>query len=120
MAIVRMTQINVIPDNKDAQDHTKKPSYYYKETTSAAGNGDWVLIPNGVEKISVILAAGGVGKIQATNDVAAVNAATTPDDLLDWDNGDISAATESSLVAPVYAIRQVNTSGTNIMTIYAS
>ena len=119
--MAEMTKILIKPENVEIRSHTDKPSYYFKEKLLSASNGEWVLIPNGVEMISIILAApAGGGKIQVTNDYAAVAASTTPEDLLDWDNGAISNTTESSRVSPVYAIRQVNTSGTTTMTIFAS
>jgi len=98
----------------------QKRSYYTKQTVSSAGNGEWIFVPNGVNIISAILEATGSGYVQATNDFEAVKAGTTPNCIDTWVNGTISATTESSMIAPVVAVRAVSTSGIVILCLMAS
>ena len=108
------------PDNDYSFPEAKK-GYYYKETLTSAENGDWILVPIGTKLCSVILGiSSGSGKIEVTNDVDALRSGADPNaiDIVPWDNGTITA-TASSIIQPVYAIRQVNISGTTSLTVVA-
>lgn len=95
--------------------------YFAKETLSAPGNGEWILIPNGSISISAALdAISGSGKVQATLDLEAIRNNTAPSGIVDWTPGSISGAVDSDVLNPAIAVRQVNASGTTILTIVAS
>lgn len=111
MTAVRMSSVGILPDNKDNQNRSNRKTYVYKQTVESAGNGDWIFVPNGVRVISVILEAAGAGRVEATNDFDAVNNDTTADCVTIWENGVISATTQSAMLAPVVAVRAVSTAG---------
>ena len=93
-----------------------KDSYYSKITT-----GDWILIPEGVEIISVVLdSTSASAKIQICNDVEAILSGSTEKGVCDWDNGVVADAISSSVVNIVFAIRMSIISGNPVMLIYAS
>ena len=94
-------------------------AYQAAQTLSSAGNGDWFLVPAGVDYITAILSiTTGTGKIQVSNATIAELEADTAS-AIEWTPGEVSVTTQS-LILPVVAIRVVNTTGTVKMELKAS
>lgn len=93
-------------------------AYEYNGTLTAAGNGEWVLIPNAIGSITIILeVTAGSGYVEVTNDtVYEVKQNTAVG--LGWDDGTVTQTTQS-VVLPVTAIRQVNVTGTTTLKLRA-
>jgi len=92
-------------------------SWYYKETKSSPGNGQWILKPNGTIAMGLMLAVTGSGKVQATNSsIDEIEAGT--EIAFDWPQGIVIINTVDE-VTQVTAIRQVNISGTTILLVTA-
>lgn len=109
-------------DVAPASDNSAKDSYAWevREQLDEPGEGVWFLIPSGCESIQLMLApldGDGSGKIQITMD--KVNSVKYDDPCyIDWDNGIVTETTIEALM-PVTAIRQVNVSGSTILTMRA-
>jgi len=91
---------------------------YKSDALAAPGDGDAVLIPPGSLDVQVtLIPTAGSGKIQATYDPYA-DVLADPDAVnwVDWDAGVVAAITQDSVKGPS-AIRQVNVSGSTVMTI---
>ena len=103
-------------------------AYDYKVTitsTETTKVGEWILIPGGVQSISVTLAPqtpslGTTAKVQTTTDPTyVVQLDTTNTTAIDWDDG-VVGTTVSEVCSPVTAIRLVQTSsGTTTLSIRA-
>ena len=84
-------------------------AYEQEVSLSAISNSDWIVIPEDVNSVAVtlIVAGGGKGKVQATTDsiadVVADNATG-----IDWDFGEVDANTQDVAMPPT-AIRLVQT-----------
>ena len=89
-------------------------SFEYSSTLVNAGEGPWVLVPNGVDSVAVTLAvSAGEGKIQISNDLDSVIRNSIPVSV-DWPLGSVVSTVED-VCSPVSAIRQVNISGTTTL-----
>jgi len=100
------------PDNDHCE--SGKRGWHYTQTLTAATTLDttgWIAIPIGVDVITALLDVSGEGKVQVTNDWTAVKEGTAPAVIIDWDNGSVTADSQSA-IAPVVAVRAFNTSGT--------
>ena len=112
MAIVNMTQAKV-----DKYENNEK-AWEYEDSLAAPSNGNTVLVPAGINGISVTLdITAGSGKIQTTTDLLATVKTGTPV-WIDWPLGVVAADTQD-WVRPVAAIRQVNAAGTTKMKLRA-
>lgn len=93
-------------------------AYESSEALTSAGNGSWIIIPTGIQIISIILNVfAGSGSVQVTNS-PVYEVKTGSPYVLTWDDGVVTSTTQSA-VLPVTAIRQVNTSGTTILELRA-
>lgn len=100
------------------QGESHKHAWEFKEILSSSGNGEWVLIPAGVEGVSETLKiAAGEGKIQRTTSPIA-DIENSIEVAIDWDKGSI-VATDTDVSYPSTAIRQVNVSGTTTLLLRA-
>jgi len=89
-------------------------SFEYSGALGSAGPGPWVLIPNGVDNISVTLSIStGAGKVQISNDLDDIIRNNTPV-AVDWPLGVVTETVEDACNPPS-AIRQVNVSGTTVL-----
>jgi hypothetical protein len=97
-------------------------SYEISVSLSAAGNSDWILVPPDIRRLSITLsvAGGGQGKVQATTDVVDTVKNGTPT-AIDWDYGTVSANTQE-VADPCTAVRLVqdSASGTTQLTLRGS
>lgn len=109
MPIAYMQRVT-IPDYENRIDNK---GFEYQETLTSSGNGDSVIIPDCVSKISVTLeiTGGGSGRIQATTNLLQDVLDDNNVVWIDWDNGVVAASTQDAM-EPATAIRVVNVSGT--------
>ena len=84
----------------------------------APGNGNAVIIPPGSQDIQVaLIPTAGSGKVQLTLDpYEDVIADPDSSNWKDWDSGVVASLTQDSAKGPS-AIRQVNVSGSTVMTV---
>jgi len=103
MAYLKM---NIVPLN--TQDAIKR-AFELTEELSAPGNGDWILVPDEVQNISVT--AQGAGGATARVETTTSSYADVLDDVavaVIWANGEVTDATSDSAF-PCTAIRLVQT-----------
>lgn len=103
-------------DSKNSEEFEK--SYYYEESKNSAGNGIWILKPNGTNGIGITLeVTAGSGKVQATN--SSIDKIIASQEVsYDWPDGTVTGTTVSE-VTQVTAIRQVNYTGTTKLIVSA-
>ena len=102
MSIARMERVPVDGEASEL-------AWQYEDSLSGAGNGAAIIIPDGVNKISVTaIPAGGCSvKVQATTDkINDVEQEKATVDWVDWDIG-LSATTAQDVSDPCTAIRLV-------------
>lgn len=88
-------------------------SFEAHETLNATGNGQWILIPTGVQSVAITLDATlGSGKIQVSSDSLIDIKNNIASKVIDWDAGIVTNALSNDVFFPCTAIRQVNISGT--------
>ena len=88
-------------------------SFETHETLDTPTNGDWILIPTGVQSVAVTLdATSGSGKIQVSSDSLYDITNDTATKVKDWDAGLLTGTLDNDVFFPCTAIRQVNISGT--------
>lgn len=108
---------------QSTQSDIKNPvRFAYNDSKAAAGNGAWVMFPEGVESIGVVLSSTGDGRIEVCFDTDAAINAGTPDaeSIVVWDHGNIGVSKKTSVIMKCAAFRQVNISGTTKMYAVAS
>lgn len=116
MAIKYMTTVDPYSIQKDYRDWE-----YDTGDLASAGNGDTIIIPNGVNIINVVLEiTAGSGKIQTTCNKLADVISDTDVVWLDWPFGTISATAQDSFDGRVTAVRMVNATGTTRLMICAT
>lgn len=77
------------------------------EELEADGNGDAILIPDDIKQIAVtVVPTTATAKVQTTTDPIGVVKSGTGITWVDWDSGEVSAATQD-VCTPVTAIRLV-------------
>lgn len=85
----------------------------YKDQVSTPGNGDWILFPRGSDRVIVILAATGTGRVEGTTaSKADIDADTVVTNEIEvWPHGDISGDKKSVAINGCTAFRAVSVSG---------
>lgn len=90
----------------------EKDEYTAEKTVSlsSVANGDWILVPMGINYLSMTLipTGGGKGKVQFTTDTLAVVKAGTAETAIDWPAGEVAVNTSDRCI-PVTALRLVQT-----------
>lgn len=91
--------------------------FHYKDQLAAPGNGAWVIYPRGANGVTIILNSTGDGRVEATTASRAdIEAGTVgAEEISVWPHGDIGADKKVARLSGVAAFRQVNISGTTIM-----
>lgn len=93
-------------------------AFEYKQELAAAGNGDWILIPDEIQNISVV--AQGAGGATARVETTVSTYADVLDDVaigIAWTAGEITVAT-TDVALPCTAIRLVQTgAGTSLLSV---
>ena len=78
-------------------------AYHYEKTYDTAGNGEWIIAPTDVSKITITL-SGGTAKMQTTtSSINNLNNAVA----IDWGHGEVSTPTQDAIIAPITAFRVV-------------
>lgn len=114
MAVVYMTRVTI----STYEDNVNNQGWEYKDTKASTGNGNSIIIPTCVKKISLTLEmTSGSGKVQTTTSKLADVVGGT-EAWVDWTSGSVSANTRE-VFDPVTAVRLVNTSGTIYLSVRA-
>jgi hypothetical protein len=95
-----------------------KYAWEYQETLSSASEGVAVLVPAGVDNITLsLIVTAGSGKVQYTVSPIA-NVKNNTANWVNWDAGTVSA-TATDAIYPITALKQVNVSGTTRLEVRA-
>ena len=81
----------------------------FEETSelAAAGNGDWILVPDDIRQLVItVVPTTATAKVQTTTDPIAVVKSGTGITAVDWDAGAVSSTTQD-VAYPVTALRLV-------------
>lgn len=86
----------------------KEFAFEAEDSLAAASNGEWILIPKGVRRITVTVVPGGgaTAKIQTSTDSIEIIKSGTGITAVDWDAGAVSSTTQD-VAYPVTAMRLV-------------
>lgn len=100
-------------------------SFAQRETLIGAGYGDTYVLPDSCGKMNsfrLLLSAIGTGDSGAIELSISSKAAVLSGQgiFFVWDTGTVTGHTNTEVIAPVTAIRQVNYSGTTIMEVFVS
>ena len=114
-----MPTVNMLPASINTQNPTLI-AFEYKQELIAAGNGDWIIIPDEIQNISVTAQASGgaTARVETVTDPISdvANNIVTP---VIWDAGEVTLAV-SDTAFPCTAIRLVQTNaGSSKLTVRA-
>lgn len=97
----------------------RKEAFQYSETLASPGNGKWILRPAAKFIMSAILKPEtGSGYIEVVIDELEKIENDTADNIMTWPEGIVTGITQGTFTN-VKALRQVNVSGTTILTVEA-
>jgi len=115
MAVEYMTAVDPYNTQKDIIGYE-----YDSGDVAAAGNGNWIIIPDNIRSVNAVLEiTAGEGKLQTTKNKIADVIAGTDIVAIDWKLGSVIATAEDEHTGRVTAIRMVNISGTTRMLLNA-
>jgi hypothetical protein len=117
MAVVKMIRAS----QGYGQDNNNKVAFEYQKTVSALAADDSILIPQDVQNLNVqvVVASGGQGKVQYTNDKVEEVVADTAN-WIDWDAGVVSANSVDVFYPPTAVrINKTNAPGTLTLSLRA-